>query len=135
MPSVLIDETSMQKILILTDNIAIVYSGMGPDFRVLVRKGRKAAQQYFRVYRERIPVSMLVRELATVMQEFTQQGGVRPFGVSLLLAGFDHNGPQLFQVPTDTCIHVLLCHYSPDRFCAYCRLTLRALILHGRPLL
>jgi len=98
MPSVLIDETSMQKILMLTENIAIVYSGMGPDFRVLVRKGRKAAQAYFRVYREVIPVCMLVRELAAVMQEFTQRGGVRPFGVSLLLAGFDHNGPQLFQI-------------------------------------
>merc|ERR1719335_1508279 len=82
----------------LTENIAIVYSGMGPDFRVLVRKGRKSAQAYYRVYRETIPVSMLVRELAAVMQEFTQRGGVRPFGVSLLLAGFDHNGPQLYQV-------------------------------------
>ena len=41
---------------------------------------------------------MLVRELAAVMQEYTQRGGVRPFGISLLLAGFDHNGPQLFQI-------------------------------------
>jgi len=105
---------------------------MGPDFRVLVRKGRKSAQQYFRerhlpppaspspslarrlfspltavsplvslvpgVYRETIPVAMLVRELAAVMQEFTQRGGVRPFGISLLLAGYDHNGPQLYQI-------------------------------------
>jgi len=98
LPSVLIDETSLQKILMLTENIAIVYSGMGPDFRVLVRKGRKSAQTYYRVYRETIPVSMLVRELAAVMQEFTQRGGVRPFGISLLLAGYDHNGPQLFQI-------------------------------------
>ena len=98
LPSILIDETSMQKILMLTENIAIVYSGMGPDFRVLCRKGRKAAQVYYRTYREVIPVSMLVRELAAVMQEFTQRGGVRPFGISLLLAGFDHNGPQLFQI-------------------------------------
>merc|ERR1712167_227749 len=97
-PSILIDETSVQKILMLTENIAIVYSGMGPDFRVLCRKGRKAAQTYYRVYREVIPVAMLVRELAAVMQEFTQRGGVRPFGISLLLAGFDHNGPQLFQI-------------------------------------
>ena len=98
LPSVLIDETSVQKILMLTENIAIVYSGMGPDFRVLCRKARKAAQTYYRVYREVIPVVMLVRELAAVMQEFTQRGGVRPFGVSVLLAGFDHNGPQLFQI-------------------------------------
>jgi len=98
LPSILIDETSMQKVLMLTETTAIVYAGMGPDFRVLCRKGRKAAQAYFRVYREVIPVAMLVRELAAVMQEFTQRGGVRPFGVSLLLAGFDHNGPQLYQI-------------------------------------
>eukprot|EP01094_Clydonella_sp_ATCC50884_P006118 TRINITY_DN1514_c0_g1_i2.p1 TRINITY_DN1514_c0_g1~~TRINITY_DN1514_c0_g1_i2.p1 ORF type:complete len:128 (+),score=39.89 TRINITY_DN1514_c0_g1_i2:455-838(+) len=41
---------------------------------------------------------MLVRQLANVMQEFTQSGGVRPFGVSLLVAGFDDNGPHLYQV-------------------------------------
>lgn len=97
-PSILIDETSVQKILMLTENIAIVYSGMGPDFRVLTRKARKSAQVYYRVYREVIPVTMLVREIAAVMQEFTQRGGVRPFGVSVLLAGFDHNGPQLYQI-------------------------------------
>ena len=71
---------------------------MGPDFRVLIAKGRKAAQAYYRVYRETIPVTQLVRELASVMQEYTQQGGVRPFGISLLLAGVDHNGPQLYQI-------------------------------------
>mmetsp|Transcript_33838 Transcript_33838/g.79200 ORF Transcript_33838/g.79200 Transcript_33838/m.79200 type:complete len:236 (-) Transcript_33838:93-800(-) len=98
LPTCLMDETSLQKIVMLTENIAVVYSGIGPDFRVLCRKGRKAAQSYFRVYRELIPISQLVRELASVMQEFTQQGGVRPFGISLLLAGFDHVGPQLYQI-------------------------------------
>ncbi|KAK3037600.1 hypothetical protein RJ639_031906 [Escallonia herrerae] len=47
---------------------------------------------------ESIPVTQLVRETAAVMQEFTQSGGVRPFGVSLLVAGFDDKGPQLYQV-------------------------------------
>jgi 20S proteasome subunit alpha 2 len=79
-------------------NIAVIYSGMGPDFRVLVRRARKTAQAYFTLYKEQIPVAQLVRETAAVMQEFTQSGGVRPFGVSLLMAGFDDNGPQLYQI-------------------------------------
>merc|ERR1711934_465617 len=98
MPSTLIDETSIEKTATLTDNVGVVYSGLAPDFRVLVKKGRKKAQEYFKVYKENIPVSQIVRELASVMQEFTQSGGVRPFGVSLLVAGFDDKGPQLYQV-------------------------------------
>jgi len=95
---ILMDELSIQKCNMLTENIGVVYSGMGPDSRVLVRKGRKKAQQYFRVYKEPISTGQLVRELASIMQEFTQSGGVRPFGVSLLIAGFDSQGPQLYQV-------------------------------------
>uniref|UniRef100_A0A251VDM2 Putative proteasome, subunit alpha/beta, nucleophile aminohydrolase n=1 Tax=Helianthus annuus TaxID=4232 RepID=A0A251VDM2_HELAN len=98
LPSILVDETSVQKIQILTPNIGVVYSGMGPDSRVLVRKSRKQAEQYNLLYKEAIPVTQLVRETAAVMQEFTQSGGVRPFGVSLLVAGYDDKGPQLYQV-------------------------------------
>ncbi|EOY27571.1 N-terminal nucleophile aminohydrolases superfamily protein isoform 3, partial [Theobroma cacao] len=89
LPSILVDEISVQKIQCLTPNIGVVYRfgfiGMGPDFRVLVRKSRKQAEQYHRLYKEPIPVTQLVRETAAVMQEFTQSGGVRPFGVSLLV--------------------------------------------------
>merc|ERR1711904_459009 len=98
MPTPLIDETSVEKTANLTKNVGVVFSGLHPDFRVLVKKGRKKAQEYFKVYKEHIPVSQIVRELASIMQEFTQSGGVRPFGVSLLVAGYDAKGPQLYQV-------------------------------------
>merc|ERR1712113_605837 len=93
-----IDESSLKKIENLSPNVGMVYAGMPPDYRVLVKKGRKTAQKYYQMYRENIPVSQIVREQAAVMQEFTQSGGVRPFGISLMMAGFDDNGPQLFQV-------------------------------------
>jgi 20S proteasome subunit alpha 2 len=54
--------------------------------------------RYYNIYREVQPVSQLVRDTAGVMQEYTQSGGVRPFGVSLLVAGYDDDGPQLYQV-------------------------------------
>lgn len=76
----------------------MTYAGMVPDFRVLVAKARKEASKYVHVYGENIPMLQLVRKIAAVMQEFTQSGGVRPFGVSVMVAGFDHNGPQLYQV-------------------------------------
>eukprot|EP00744_Colponema_vietnamica_P001191 GILI01001998.1.p1 GENE.GILI01001998.1~~GILI01001998.1.p1 ORF type:complete len:259 (+),score=70.95 GILI01001998.1:72-779(+) len=97
-PTILVDESSVEKISMLTSNMGVVYAGMGPDFRVLVKKARKQGQIYYRTYHDPIPVSQLVRETATVMQEFTQSGGVRPFGVSLLVAGYDDEGPQLYQV-------------------------------------
>ena len=60
--------------IICSTNIGVTYSGMGPDFRVLVRKGRKAAQSYYLEYKDPIPVSQCTREVASVMQEFTQSG-------------------------------------------------------------
>lgn len=68
----------------------MVYSGMGPDYRVLVDKARKVSHSgYKRVYNEYPPTRILVQDVARVMQEATQSGGVRPYGVSLLIAGWD----------------------------------------------
>ncbi|KAJ1654098.1 Proteasome subunit alpha type-2 [Dispira simplex] len=96
--SPLVDKTTVTKISMVCSTIGMVYSGMGPDARVLVNKARKNAQAYRRVYMEDPPVAILVRQIAGVMQEFTQSGGVRPFGVSLLVAGYDDKGPALYQV-------------------------------------
>mmetsp|Transcript_6836 Transcript_6836/g.9566 ORF Transcript_6836/g.9566 Transcript_6836/m.9566 type:complete len:238 (-) Transcript_6836:628-1341(-) len=96
--SKLVDRSGVKKLEKLTDSCGLVYSGIGPDYRVLVKKARKSAQQYFLTYNEAKPVRGLVQDLAAVMQEYTQSGGVRPFGVSLLVAGMDDEGPQLYQV-------------------------------------
>lgn len=87
--SILYDEQSVFKIEPITSHIGLIYSGMGPDYRILVSKARKIAQQYQMVYREPIPTPQLVQKVAYIMQEYTQSGGVRPFGVSLLTAGYD----------------------------------------------
>lgn len=44
--SVLIDEGSLQKIGILSENIGALYAGLGPDFRVLCKKSRKISMEY-----------------------------------------------------------------------------------------
>ncbi|PAV88635.1 hypothetical protein WR25_22624 [Diploscapter pachys] len=85
-------------VVLATENSASVF-GMGPDFRLLVKKARKLAMEYELMYGEEIPTVQLVSKVAAVMQEYTQSGGVRPFGVSLLIAGWDkyNDKPLLFQ--------------------------------------
>ncbi|KAF9075933.1 20S proteasome subunit [Rhodocollybia butyracea] len=98
-PSILVDDSMLEKVAIVCPNIGIVYSGMGPDFRVLLTRARKSAQAYWKRYGEYPPTRVLTQEIATVMQQATQSGGVRPYGVSLLVAGWDiHRGPTLYQV-------------------------------------
>lgn len=92
------DASSYSKIDNVSENIGFVFAGMPPDYRVILRKSRKQGEAYHLQYNDPIPVGQLVRESAAIMQEMTQSGGVRPFGVSLLVAGYDHNGPQLYQV-------------------------------------
>uniref|UniRef100_A0A8D8XPM2 Proteasome subunit alpha type n=1 Tax=Cacopsylla melanoneura TaxID=428564 RepID=A0A8D8XPM2_9HEMI len=90
-------EDCIHKVEPITDYIGMVYSGMGPDYRLLVKKARKIAQQYKLVYQENIPTQQLVQRVAAIMQEYTQSGGVRPFGVSLLICGWDQTRPYLYQ--------------------------------------
>ncbi|KAL2160869.1 hypothetical protein VTH06DRAFT_1066 [Thermothelomyces fergusii] len=88
--SPLADASSLSKISLVTPNIGMVYSGMGPDYRVLVDRARKVSHTgYKRIYNEYPPTRILVQDVARVMQEATQSGGVRPYGVSLLIAGWD----------------------------------------------
>lgn len=85
--SVLVDDESMEKIKLFSSNVGVAYSGMGPDFRVLARRGRKEAQKYFLQYKDIVPVSQLVREVASVMQVFPM--------IDLLLQSCGRNLPSL----------------------------------------
>ena len=51
-PSPLVDDTAIEKVAVVCPNIGMVYSGMGPDFRVLLAKSRKIAQSYWKIYGE-----------------------------------------------------------------------------------
>jgi 20S proteasome subunit alpha 2 len=51
LPTILVDEESHKKIGLISTSGGVVYSGLGPDYRVLVRKARKKAQAYYMKYK------------------------------------------------------------------------------------
>lgn len=67
-----------------------------PDARVQVDQARVAAQSNRLVYDEPVEVETIAKKLSDMSQQYTQYAGVRPFGVSLIIAGVDSNGPELF---------------------------------------
>lgn len=75
--SVLIQNESIEKVSKMCENIGMVYSGMGPDARVLLLNARKSALRYAVKYNEDPPVSVVVKDIAEVVQEYTQSGYIR----------------------------------------------------------
>eukprot|EP00461_Guttulinopsis_vulgaris_P001416 UN01416 len=97
--SPLAEPNSVERISCITRHVGIGYSGLGGDFRVLLHKTRKTASQYKLQYGEDIPVLQAAKAAAETCQEYTQRGGVRPFGCSVLIAGYDNiKQTQLYQV-------------------------------------
>jgi len=82
-------DTSAEKMYVLNDNILCAVAGMTADAGILINYMREEAQRYLSVYNQDIPIETLVRRVCNVKQGYTQHGGLRPFGVSFIFAGYD----------------------------------------------
>ncbi len=92
----LIEPESIEKMFQIDDHIGCATSGLVADARVLVERARTDAQINEITYNRKIEIKTLVTKLCDYKQTYTQYGGVRPFGTSLLIAGVDDSGPRLF---------------------------------------
>ncbi len=87
----------------IDNHLGTAISGFLADGRILIDVGRIKAQVYKLTYDEPLNVLGAVREIADRMQLFTQYGGVRPYGVALLLGGVDEKNSQLYEIdPSST---------------------------------
>jgi len=83
----LVEGISVEKIYQIDDHIMAATCGLVADARVLVERARVEAQNNRLLYKEPMDVALLVKRICDFKQLYTQHGGVRPFGVALLLAG------------------------------------------------
>lgn len=85
-----------QKIFQIDDHIGISAAGYVPDARIQVDHARVFAQSSKLTYDEPVEVEAIAKRIGDLNQQYTQYAGVRPFGVSLIIAGIGKNGPELF---------------------------------------
>jgi proteasome alpha subunit len=91
----LIIDESANKINEIDEHIIAVSAGISSDARVLIEKARIFAQQHRVSYDSPPNTESIVRDIADIKQQFTQYGGARPFGVSMMFAGIN-GGPVLY---------------------------------------
>jgi|EP00927_Polykrikos_kofoidii_P036045 20S proteasome subunit alpha 3 len=96
--SKLLDQAKQHEKLFKIDSMMFCASaGITSDANILINQLRLTAQQHVYTYGEPMPVEQLVTSICDHKQGYTQFGGLRPFGVSFLVAGYDeHHGFQLY---------------------------------------
>ncbi|MFB6189762.1 MAG: archaeal proteasome endopeptidase complex subunit alpha [Halapricum sp.] len=95
--SPLIERESIEKIHSIDDHVAIASAGHVADARQLIDFARRRGQVDRVRYDEAIEVEALTKAVTDHIQEYTQTGGARPFGVALLVGGVDNGQPRLFE--------------------------------------
>lgn len=93
----LIVTDAIEKIFQIDDHIGAAAAGIISDARVLVERAQIKAQQHRVTYDSAIDTLSIVKNMSDLCQICTQSGGLRPFGVSILVVGIDNDGPKLFE--------------------------------------
>jgi len=95
--SPLIERDSIEKIHEIDDHVGVASAGHVADARQLIDVARRQAQVNRLRYDEPASVESLTKEVTDYIQQYTQTGGARPFGVALLVAGIEDGEPRLFE--------------------------------------
>jgi len=92
----LIVPKSANKIYEIDYHIMSSVAGILSDARVLIERAQVLAQQHRVTYDSPIEPELIIKDISNLKQQFSQYGGARPFGVSLMVAGINDKKPELF---------------------------------------
>ncbi len=92
----LVVQQSANKIYEIDSHIIASAAGIVSDARVLIERAQVFAQQHRITYDSPIEPELVIKEISNIKQQFTQFGGARPFGVSIMLAGIKDKKSELY---------------------------------------
>jgi len=93
-----------KKLIRIDDHMGIAIAGLTSDARVLSNFMRNECMKSKLHFNRPLPVEDVVTSLSEKSQVNTQQYGKRPYGVGLLIAGYDKTGPHLYEYsPSGNC--------------------------------
>ena len=92
----LIVKKSTNKIYEIDAHIITSVAGIIADARVLIEKAQVLSQQHRITYDSPIEPELVIKDISNIKQQFTQYGGARPFGVSLMVAGLNGDKLELY---------------------------------------
>ena len=95
--SPLMERTSVEKIHKADDHVGIASAGHVADARQLIDFARRRAQVNQLRYGRPIGVETLTKAVTDHIQQYTQVGGARPFGVALIIGGVENGTPRLYE--------------------------------------
>ena len=95
--SKLVESSYIEKLFKIDEHIGAATSGLVADARALVERARVEAQINKITYSEPIRVDSLAKKLCDMLQLYTQNGGVRPFGSALIIGGVYNGECKLFE--------------------------------------
>lgn len=96
LPSSLIVAESVEKIFEIDGHVGVTFAGITSDARVLIERAQVKSQSQKITYDSPVDVLTIVKDIADLKQYTTQSGGIRPFGVSLIIAGSDSTGNSVY---------------------------------------
>ncbi|MFC7175834.1 archaeal proteasome endopeptidase complex subunit alpha [Halosegnis marinus] len=95
--SPLMEPSSVEKLHKADDHVGIASAGHVADARQLIDFARRQAQVEQLRYGEPVGVEQLTKNITDHIQQYTQVGGARPFGVALIVGGIEDGEPRLFE--------------------------------------
>ncbi|KAJ3209801.1 proteasome component pup2 [Clydaea vesicula] len=100
--STLMEASSVEKLVQIDKHLGCAMSGLVADARTMIDHARIEAQNHWFTYDENVKVESVTQSICELALRFGESadGGEakmsRPFGIALLIAGVDENGPQLY---------------------------------------